>query len=75
MGAALQHCLEEPSSLGAWTNKKNFSENMLFAVIVAVKVAVRINVVAVEGLKVAVVLSGSGSKGVPGPGNPAQNNT
>jgi len=44
---------------------------MFFAIIGAVKVAVRKTLVAVKGLKVAVVLSGSGSKGVPGPGNPA----
>ena len=36
----------------------------------AVKVAVIIKLVAVEGLQVAVDLSGSGSEALPGPGNP-----
>ena len=36
----------------------------------AVKVAVRKNLVAVKGLQVAVVLTGSGSEGLLGPGNP-----
>jgi len=42
-----------------------------FAEIGAVKVAVRKNLVAVKALKVAVVLSGSGSDGLMRPGNPA----